>query len=829
MATLSIPIIIRVTAPAAPPPPPEPPPPNPEGFTAVDPAAEVTVTFGDFTATIGDVTGWGYYRDGMPYVTVAPGATCTMGAKTPATEVAPALIRHGQRLNPTRNNNGTAPTLGVPLTNNGLRTSEGWMPAYDAAATMPLPQVLEAGDVVLFGVGSLTSAISGVQAFRDGFLDDQAWLHVRDTVPAAGTFSPPAFWHPDVKKQRPTRVVDLAAVMAWLPSLSTAGMTRPLTWAQLAPMFDRPAATRVAVISVGSSGYEAWTPRGFVITGGSNYDPFTACLISQVCNGLIGDSWSAGDKEAALVRMLQHGCQWAETLMHYGDWWVTDGGHKASMAAPMALWLAATGQLARARRAWDFALSGNLPGQYFSLTADDINQCHPHSDTSRPHFAFLRTVSSVTGNVIRVPRVSGENQNITLQGMRLRRPSDGATALVTNVGYPANALDITIDAQPSPAFAPSHVVHCEPVFTPTAGDPEWSAKGRLSSWNWFTFSPDSYRKSQSAQEMVLFLEALQILPTVSTWPATADYVEASAQDNYPVSTPIEARYWTPTWRQYASYGIAGLSSDWQNHWGVQMYATHHATLKPNASARFTLPTFAPEHLDHWLTFAAGTVFQERTGQFAATPAAVGDPVGTIVNLGTFGGYWTAPSDAARPILRETGGKRWLEFDGVDDVIDYRNRSLFLQRGYHIFADVAEISGSANWATFFSALQINGNTAGGIQFDLGDGATLLNSRHRDPATDGTSMSAAGAGLYGRAVAELSCKVNLALAIRSNGANLASANASAFLPTDLSRLAIGARATAFTYQGFAKIGLYGFCMAHSGDVSDTDAATVRTAMG
>jgi hypothetical protein len=60
-----------------------------------------------------------------------------------------------------------------------------------------------------------------------------------------------------------------------------------------------------------------------------------------------------------------------------------------------------------------------------------------------------------------------------------------------------------------------------------------------------------------------------------------------------------------------------------------------------------------------------TLFQERTGASATTPAGVDDPVGSMFDKGSAAVWWVAPSDAARPILRSAGGLYWLEFDGVD--------------------------------------------------------------------------------------------------------------------------------------------------------------------
>lgn len=71
----------------------------------------------------------------------------------------------------------------------------------------------------------------------------------------------------------------------------------------------------------------------------------------------------------------------------------------------------------------------------------------------------------------------------------------------------------------------------------------------------------------------------------------------------------------------------------------------------------------------WLDiFDSNTLFQETTGASATTPAGVNDPVGTIANKGSSGGYAVAPADGNRPVLRQSGGLFYLEFDGTDDVL-----------------------------------------------------------------------------------------------------------------------------------------------------------------
>lgn len=66
---------------------------------------------------------------------------------------------------------------------------------------------------------------------------------------------------------------------------------------------------------------------------------------------------------------------------------------------------------------------------------------------------------------------------------------------------------------------------------------------------------------------------------------------------------------------------------------------------------------------------SSTLFQERTGASASTPAGVGDPVGTMLDKSGNGNHVTAVNDSARPTLSETGdGLRYLYFDGIDDTL-----------------------------------------------------------------------------------------------------------------------------------------------------------------
>ncbi|NJL08679.1 MAG: hypothetical protein HC900_10770 [Methylacidiphilales bacterium] len=66
----------------------------------------------------------------------------------------------------------------------------------------------------------------------------------------------------------------------------------------------------------------------------------------------------------------------------------------------------------------------------------------------------------------------------------------------------------------------------------------------------------------------------------------------------------------------------------------------------------------------WYDIDPAYMFIDRSGTGA--PAAVGQPVGTIVDRSGNANHAVAPSDAARGILRQSGGLYYIELDGVDD-------------------------------------------------------------------------------------------------------------------------------------------------------------------
>ena len=130
----------------------------------------------------------------------------------------------------------------------------------------------------------------------------------------------------------------------------------------------------------------------------------------------------------------------------------------------------------------------------------------------------------------------------------------------------------------------------------------------------------------------------------------------------------------------------------------------------SASAPFHPLDLAPELFFQISDLA--TLKQERTGASATTPAGVGDPVGSIRNLGTLGGWATATADSRRMILRQTGGgKYYLEADGADDAY-----ALSLANSVGARTSVSGVRSSGNWVATTDA---GGPANGDCQVFAGD--------------------------------------------------------------------------------------------------------------
>lgn len=122
----------------------------------------------------------------------------------------------------------------------------------------------------------------------------------------------------------------------------------------------------------------------------------------------------------------------------------------------------------------------------------------------------------------------------------------------------------------------------------------------------------------------------------------------------------------------SSFTIGGLTND--TEYDVELRAVNDIGAGTASDVKSVTPEDAGGEWTPALVSAAvwidpsdlGTMFQERTGATATTPAVIDGAVGTMANKGALGGYFIADGDANRPILRNSGDVFWLEFDGAGD-------------------------------------------------------------------------------------------------------------------------------------------------------------------
>lgn len=106
-----------------------------------------------------------------------------------------------------------------------------------------------------------------------------------------------------------------------------------------------------------------------------------------------------------------------------------------------------------------------------------------------------------------------------------------------------------------------------------------------------------------------------------------------------------------------------------------------------------------------------TLFEERTGAAATTAASVDGVVGTVLDLSGNDNHITAPSDAARPILRQAGDLYYLDFDGSDDELRFSGGALDMARNVSAMTLAAAQSFDANPSADTTIIFISTGTNG----------------------------------------------------------------------------------------------------------------------
>ncbi|MBG6211662.1 hypothetical protein IWQ49_006353, partial [Labrenzia sp. EL_126] len=419
----------------------------------------------------------------------------------------------------------------------------GMADRYIAQPTYPL--AMSAGDILVKAIGEPSYGTD-----RNGIVQDYITIIAVSSAPATGTLAPAAIGWTGRAGALNWEAHNLDAVLSGLPRYTITNTSQVPTAAAILDQLDKlnigySITDQAESSSANGSSYEVYTPHNMGLDGGSNYGRNQGRLLGPAMMMLLADSShvSDADRREIAVRIAQFGKQWYETLTGEGVNPGVDGGHHNFFYGPVSFYLAVTGQTTEMA-----SLRSDLVGNWqgvFRLTAQDVIDAKtPHSDTSKFCFTRLRSVSSVSGNDIVVTGsngAGGDPLRINFDGMTIVRQSDGATATVTSV----SGVDIsdgfatmTIDAQPSPAFASSDQVYFLPAYPIFEGGVDWQLLDATDSANNNVYIPTGeayYRKEQRQLDECMFMKVIYDYMSVSTadFDDVIEYARLSQEALYP--------------------------------------------------------------------------------------------------------------------------------------------------------------------------------------------------------------------------------------------------------------------------------------------------------
>jgi hypothetical protein len=242
-----------------------------------------------------------------------------------------------------------------------------------------------------------------------------------------------------------------------------------------------------------------------------------------------------------------------------------DGGVNSALSPFFVMFLGWLGDDAKLRTLHT-DIGGNELRQHFRVTAGLLTKMRqPHSNTTLafPRITLRKTVTAVSGNTLTFANATTSNEwTPSYTGLTIVRESDNATARISS--YSAGSRTITIDAQPSPAFAVSDVIFCRASFGQAEGDAEWTIKGVSGSqatgedgmWYYTPAVNAAYRNINESAGAVMAAVALGFIPPeLEYWP---DYVERAMTAN----TPTALDNWPDAYRGFACRDF------WASHWAT---------------------------------------------------------------------------------------------------------------------------------------------------------------------------------------------------------------------------------------------------------------------
>jgi hypothetical protein len=427
----------------------------------------------------------GVTLDGLPYV-IAP-AAIKLTEPTPASTTVSSRYMNGQMINPQRISGGVSQAVDSGVSG-GLSAY-----TYSASFAASFANAIAANSSIIKADAKTGTIVND----RRGLLDQWSGLYVVASAKAANVMAP-FVWPSADLANRPWRPVDVDGLLAGITSCATLGTEVP--WATLAPYYARlDLGPAITADIIGGPQYISPYLMGDAQGGNANYDQSKISLQDHVLIGIMSNSWSTADKRAALISVLQRGCQQGETLVAFNTPLGEDGAQYASQYACCMAWLRATGQESQ-YNTWISIVGGSFYGQYYTVgngTGGTISYAS-HTDPAKPYIARERAVkaggidSSGTGTigVTTYPHVvtvddyrpgSGlggdTDSNGVFHGLNLVRKSNGATAYITASAQLAPGSGVKLGMASLPAgLTAGDTVYCAEVTPMSAGTVDWTVR-----------------------------------------------------------------------------------------------------------------------------------------------------------------------------------------------------------------------------------------------------------------------------------------------------------------------------------------------------------------
>ena len=440
---------------------------------------------------------------------------------TPAQSTDAGEVIHGSALNPKYGTDVQQDDVVVPTNWDGrsvYSSEDGTQPTY--------PLTLANNDILIIAKSNTAVNPDTGSNYRYGVVEDYCVVIAMDSIPVGDeVLAPYLIGQSDgLRSDFTTHTVDITAWLATLPNYT---LTQNLpTVADVKTFVDKlnlgPAISYLDSYNAANerAAYEMWSPANSGVENGSNYGEGQSSRMDAAMLYLCLDEFhiSAADKEILAARIIQLGKLWYEQCKGVNKAYNEGGGHFQWQLGPIVAYLTATSQTGELANVID-----NIKGSFsmpFKVTSAQATYANaPHDSNDQFCFTRRRSVTGVSGLDIEVfaddvgagSDIGGDPAQSVFTGLRLIRESDGAEAVITNTddggGLSDQRTTLTIDAQPTPAFATNDVVYMQPNgWSVAVDDYDWAVRSSRNHATYIANAGASYRSLNNYSAQAMFVK-----------------------------------------------------------------------------------------------------------------------------------------------------------------------------------------------------------------------------------------------------------------------------------------------------------------------------------